>query len=58
MSYPETPDPPVDKDRAWTVHEAADGWYYYTDQGQPIGPFETDDQASVCLDDYEATYYD
>lgn len=57
MIDPETSEPD-NKDRAWTVHECADGWYYYTDQGTAIGPFETYDHASVCLDDYDANYYD
>ena len=60
MSEPDDSDDdePDNRDRAWTAHEGAGGWYYYTDQGHPIGPFETYDFAFECLDDYDATYYD
>ena len=57
MTNIETPEPD-NRGRSWTVHEVADGWYYYTDQGVAIGPYDTYDQASICLDDYDATYYD
>jgi hypothetical protein len=49
---------PDNKDLAWTVRQCSDGWYFYTDQGVAIGPFDEKEHADQSLDDYEASYYD
>ena len=50
--------PERNADKAWTVCEEEDGWYWYNDQGHPYGPHDTEEQADQCLWDYDATYYD
>jgi len=45
-----------DRVKAWSVVQENDGWYYYTEQGDPIGPFSNEEMADLALDDYAEDY--
>jgi hypothetical protein len=40
----------------WTVQRLEDGWYYFDWQGNPYGPFETEEAADEGLDWYAMDY--
>lgn len=42
---------------AWTVQKLEDGFYYFTDVGEPYGPHETEELALYGLECYESDYY-
>lgn len=42
-----------DINKAWGVYEESDGWYYYKEYGQPVGPFVTKEDADFELEDYD-----
>ena len=49
-------EPPRDSKKSWGIYEEADGFYYYSAEGNPYGPYKDEDLAMDGLDLYERAY--
>ena len=44
-------------ENAWSITKEFDGWYYWSDYGNPIGPYKSEYEADIALDNYTDSYY-
>jgi hypothetical protein len=44
--------PRPDPDKCWGVYLEENGWYAYGWRGEPMGPYDTQDEGWNRLDDY------
>lgn len=51
-----TDEPPVDIKKAWDVEEYRGKWYFYDCLGQPSTPFDSEEWATIALEDFSLYY--
>ena len=49
--------PPRDRSKSWEVRPWGDSYYWYNEQGDPQGAYESEHQAWQALEDYDDEYY-